>query len=113
MAVKSVRLSVGSIFPKGPGKIYFYRYQFDGHRKTVSLQTTNRAEALRKAAVISTGKRSLTLIRQPESLSRQTEYKKTVSLAQKRLVRISGRVKLNTTFLYMRNTFVTSLNICN
>jgi len=49
MAVKSVRLSVGSIFPKGPGKIYFYRYQVDGHRKTVSLQTTNRAEALRKA----------------------------------------------------------------
>ena len=49
MAVKSVRLSVGSIFSKGPGKIYFYRYQVDGHRKTVSLQTTNRAEALRKA----------------------------------------------------------------
>ena len=36
-------------FPKGPGKIYFYRYQVDGHRKTVSLQTANRAEALRKA----------------------------------------------------------------
>ena len=49
MAVKSVRLTVGSIFPKGPGKIYFYRYQVDGHRKTVSLQTANRAEALRKA----------------------------------------------------------------
>ena len=49
MAVKSVRLSVGSIFHKGPGKIYFYRYQVDGHRKTVSLQTTNCAEALRKA----------------------------------------------------------------
>ena len=49
MAVKSVRLSVGSIFPKGPGKIWFYRYQVDGHRKTVSLQTTNRTDALRKA----------------------------------------------------------------
>ena len=33
----------------GPGTIYFYRCQVDGHRKTVSLQTTNRAEALRKA----------------------------------------------------------------
>ena len=52
MAVKSVRLSVGSIFPKGPGKIYFYRYQVDGHRKTVSLQTTNRAEALRNHKLI-------------------------------------------------------------
>ena len=49
MASKTIRLSTGSIFPKGPGKIYFYRYQVDGHRKTVSLQTTNRAEALRKA----------------------------------------------------------------
>ena len=49
MTAKSIRLSIGAIFPKGPGKIYFYRYQVDGHRKTVSLQTTNRAEALRKA----------------------------------------------------------------
>lgn len=36
---KSLRLAVGAIFPKGPGKIYFYRYQVDGRRKTVSLQT--------------------------------------------------------------------------
>ena len=49
MASKTIRLSVGAIFSKGPGKIYFYRYQVDGHRKTVSMQTTNRAEALRKA----------------------------------------------------------------
>ena len=46
---KSLRLAVGAIFPKGPGKIYFYRYQVDGRRKTVSLQTANRAEALKKA----------------------------------------------------------------
>ena len=49
MTSKAIRLNIGSIFPKGPGKIYFYRYQVDGHRKTVSLQTANRAEALRKA----------------------------------------------------------------
>lgn len=52
MANKALRLSVGSIFPKGPGKIYFYRYQLDGHRKTVSLQTVNRAEAVRKAEAL-------------------------------------------------------------
>ena len=52
MAKKSLRLSVGSIFTKGPGKIYFYRYQLDGHRKTVSLQTTNRAEAVKKAEAL-------------------------------------------------------------
>lgn len=52
MAKKSLRLSVGSIFTKGPGKIYFYHYQLDGHRKTVSLQTTNRAEAVKKAEAL-------------------------------------------------------------
>lgn len=52
MANKTLRLSVGSIFPKGPGKIYFYRYQLDGHRKTVSLQTANRTEAIRKAEAL-------------------------------------------------------------
>ena len=49
---KSLRLAVGSIFPKGPGKVYFYRYQVDGRRKTVSLQTANRAEALKKAQAL-------------------------------------------------------------
>ena len=39
MANKTIRLSVGAIFPKGPGKIYFYRYQLDGHRKTVSKKS--------------------------------------------------------------------------
>lgn len=52
MAHKTLRLSVGSIFTKGPGKIYFYRYQLDGHRKTVSLQTTNRTEAVKKAEAL-------------------------------------------------------------
>jgi len=49
MAKKSVRLSVGAVFTKGPGKIYFYRYQVEGRRKTVSLKTTQREEALKKA----------------------------------------------------------------
>ena len=49
MTTKSLRLKVGSICTKGPGKIYYFRYQIEGHRKTISLQTTNRAEALKKA----------------------------------------------------------------
>ncbi len=40
-------MDVGSIFTKGPGKIYFYRYQVDGHRKTVSLKNTSRHEAIK------------------------------------------------------------------
>ena len=49
MGTQSLRLKVGSIYTKGPGKIYYFRYQVEGHRKTVSLQTTSRAEALKKA----------------------------------------------------------------
>jgi len=37
MAKKSVRLSVGAIFTKGPGKIYFYRYQLKALRKNRRL----------------------------------------------------------------------------
>ena len=49
MGNQSLRLKVGSIYTKGPGKIYYFRYQAEGHRKTVSLQKTNRAKALKKA----------------------------------------------------------------
>ena len=49
MSTQSLRLKVGSIYTKGPGKIYYFRYQVEGHRKTISLQTTSRTEALKKA----------------------------------------------------------------
>ena len=39
MTNKAIRLNIGSIFPKGPGKIYFYRYQVDGHRKTINISS--------------------------------------------------------------------------
>ena len=52
MAKKSLRLNVGAIYSKGPGRIYYYRYQIDGHRKSVSLQTTNRSEAIQKAEAL-------------------------------------------------------------
>jgi len=48
----SLRLSIGAIFTKGPGRIYFYRYQLEGRRKTVSLKTTNRTEALKQARAL-------------------------------------------------------------
>lgn len=70
MANKTLRLSVGSIFSKGPGKIYFYRYQLKGRRKTVSLQTSNRSEALRKAQELLPIVRAST----PEIVAAQVEY---------------------------------------
>lgn len=47
MANKAFRMDVGAIFTKGPGKIYFYRYQIDGNRKIVRLKTANRPEAIK------------------------------------------------------------------
>ena len=47
-----MRLSLGAIFTKGPGRIYFYRYQLEGRRKTVSLKTANRIEALKQARAL-------------------------------------------------------------
>ena len=45
-------LDVGSIFTRGPGKIYFSRYQLSGHSKTVSLQTAILSEAVKKAEAL-------------------------------------------------------------
>jgi len=69
---KSLRLAVGSIFPKGPGKVYFYRYQVDGRRKTVSLQTVNRVEALKKAQALVPIVKAST----PEIVAAHVEYAK-------------------------------------
>ena len=69
---KSLRLAVGSIFPKGPGKVWFYRYQVDGRRKTVSLRTANRSEALKKAQALVPVVKTST----PEIVAAHVEYAK-------------------------------------
>ena len=78
---KSLRLAVGAIFPKGPGKIYFYRYQVDGRRKTVSLQTANRAEALKKAQELLPIVKAST----PEIVAAHVEYAKGFKPAERNL----------------------------
>lgn len=78
---KSFRLAVGSIFPKGPGKIYFYRYQLDGRRKTVSLQTANRGEAIKKAQALIPIVRAST----PEIVAAHVEYAKGFKEAERNL----------------------------
>ena len=69
---KTLRLSVGALFTKGPGKIYFYRYQVAGRRKTVSLHTNNRAEALKKAQELIPIVKAST----PEIVAAHVEYAK-------------------------------------
>ncbi|MBQ9501544.1 MAG: hypothetical protein IJU70_05255 [Lentisphaeria bacterium] len=78
---KSLRLAVGSIFSKGPGKIYFYRYQIEGRRKTVSLQTANRAEALKKARELVPVVKAST----PEIVAAHVEFAKGFKEAERNL----------------------------
>jgi len=49
MASKSFRLEFGSIYQKKPGGNYHYRFQLEGHRKSVCLNTRNRAAAIKEA----------------------------------------------------------------
>ncbi len=81
MANKALPLNVGSIFVKGPGKIYFYRYQLEGRRKTVSLKTTSRIEALKRAQEL------LPIIQAstPEIVAAHVEYAKGFKEAERNL----------------------------
>ena len=48
MANKTIRLSVGAIFSKGPGKIYFYRYQ----AKSILSDLKHKVELYHKSKVV-------------------------------------------------------------
>ncbi|MGE4300532.1 MAG: tyrosine-type recombinase/integrase [Victivallaceae bacterium] len=52
MAVKSQKLERGTVFQKQEGGIYFYRYQLNGERKTISLKTKNFNDAVDKAKAL-------------------------------------------------------------
>ncbi len=49
MGKLSIRLSFGTVYQKKVRGIFYYRYQLGGMRKTVSLQTTKKAVAIKKA----------------------------------------------------------------
>ncbi|MDX9978688.1 MAG: hypothetical protein RBU25_01455, partial [Lentisphaeria bacterium] len=49
MAIKTIKLDTGAVYQKDPGGTYFFRYQLNGKRKAVSLQTKNQKEAIAKA----------------------------------------------------------------
>ncbi len=46
---KSVTLEIGSIYKKVNSNSYYFRYQINGERKTISLRTKNKKEAVNKA----------------------------------------------------------------
>ena len=45
----SVKLDVGTVYQKTPGDFFYYRYQVNGTRKTVSLKTKDQREAVEEA----------------------------------------------------------------
>ncbi len=49
MAVKRIKLDVGTVYQKEEGGIYFFRYQVNGARKAISLKTHNQKEAIEEA----------------------------------------------------------------
>jgi integrase len=49
MAGKTVKLATGTVYQKKEGGKYYFRYQLNGQRKAVCLQTRNREEAIEKA----------------------------------------------------------------
>jgi len=49
MTGKSVKLDIGTVYKKDEDGPYFFRYQVNGQRKAVSLQTKNQQEAVAKA----------------------------------------------------------------
>jgi integrase len=49
MAGQKIKLSVGTVYQKKTGDNYYFRYQVDGKRKSVSLHSRNKKEAVMKA----------------------------------------------------------------
>jgi len=46
MAIKSIKLEVGTVFQKESGGTYYYRYQVNGKRQVLSLKTKNANQAI-------------------------------------------------------------------
>ena len=49
MALKKMKLKIGTVYQKEEGGIYYFRYQVNGARKAISLKTRNKQEAIREA----------------------------------------------------------------
>ena len=49
MALKKMKLQIGTVYQKEEGGIYYFRYQVNGSRKAISLKTRNKQEALKEA----------------------------------------------------------------
>lgn len=49
MAKKVIKLEIGTVYKKTAGGSYYFRYQINGQRKAVSLETKNLKEAISKA----------------------------------------------------------------
>lgn len=52
MAMKPIKLDVGTVYKKTENGGYYFRYQVHGQRKAVSLKTKNQKEALAKAQTL-------------------------------------------------------------
>ena len=81
MAGKSVKLDIGTVYKKDEDGPYFFRYQVNGQRKAVSLQTKNQQEALAKARDLVPVVRSTTV----ELISAHVKHARGLATARKGL----------------------------
>ena len=49
MALQKIKLKIGTVYQKEPNGIYYFRYQVNGARKAISLNTRNKQQAIKEA----------------------------------------------------------------
>jgi len=81
MAGKTIKLDTGTVYKKTNDGTYFFRYQVNGQRKAVSLQTKNQDNAIIKAK----GMIPIVKATTPELISAHVQYARGLTTQQKTL----------------------------
>jgi len=81
MAGKTIKLDTGTVYKKTADGIYFFRYQVNGQRKAVSLQTKDQDEAVEKARTL------IPIVKAPTSelISAHVKYARGIETKQNKL----------------------------
>jgi integrase len=81
MASNTIKLETGTVYQKTDGGKYYFRYQLNGQRKAVCLQTRNREDAIEKAGEF------VPVVKAPtvEVIAAHVSHAKSLTKEQKRL----------------------------
>jgi len=81
MAGKTIKLDTGTVYKKTADGIYFFRYQLNGQRKAISLQTKDQDQAIEKAKTL------IPIVKAPTSeiISAHVKYARGIESKQNKL----------------------------